>query len=561
MTYSILKTDGSTLTQIADGVLDQSTTDITLIGKNSTGYGLYVNDNFVRILENFANITQPSHPLVGQLWFDTTENRLKVYDGIVFKVSGGTIISNTAPSSITAGDLWIDSLRQQLYFNDGTSTKLAGPAYTAAQGITGFNVEDVLDTNGISHTILSLYVAQTLIGIFSKDNFTPATAIGGFTGSITTGFNVGSYSGIKFSTPTTQADYLLAPDGTHKTAANFLSTTDSSGTTGTITIQNSTPLVLGVGANTEIDTTASLFQIKSNTVNQNFGINTLNNSGLQNSLYINSANKYVGIYTNTPTSTLDVNGDVTVEGNLTVKGSTLTVSTTVINIADKYITLGQVQTPSNNTADGGGFTLAGGSDLDKQFLWSKTNASWNSSENINLVAGKSYYIGGFNVLGTSGGGAIALGSSVTSAPGLTSVGTLNGVNVSYLSIGGTGTESKIAYVNSGQSNGTIYLVPKGIGSVDVGGFTITNVANPVNTTDSANKTYVDTAISKAPLALSLTTTGLTNAQIAGNYLSKVFPSTEHPDNTISRIVCTDGGTTTVRQFQLLAGTWAFQTQL
>ena len=510
----------------------------------------------MHLLENFANVSQPIHPIVGQLWFDTSENRLKVYDGTVFKVSGGTIISTSVPSSITAGDLWIDSTRQQLYFNDGTSTKLAGPIYTASQGITGFNTEDVLDTNGINHTILLLYVSQTLIGIFSKDNFTPATSIAGFSGSITIGFNAGTYAGIKFSTPTTQADYLLAPDGSRKTSANFLSTTDSSSTIGTLTIQNTTPLVLGVGANTEIDTTSTLFQIKSNTVNQNFGINTLNNSGLQNSLYINSANKFVGIYTNTPTSTLDVNGDVTVEGNLTVKGNTLTVSTTVINISDKFITLGQIQTPTNSTADGGGIIVAGGADTDKQFLWNLSNLSWNSSENINLTAGKKFKIGGFDVLSQT-----QLGSTVTSAPGLVNVGTLAGVGVSYMNLGGTGTESTIAYVNSNQSNGTIYLLAKGTGSIDVGSFKITSVANPISSTDAANKNYVDTAISKAPLAISLTTTGLTNPQIAGNYLSKVFPGSEHPDNTIARVVCTDAGTTTVRQFQLLAGTWAYQTQL
>ena len=556
MTYLITKTDGSTLTQIADGVLDQTTTDLTLIGKNSSGYGNYIDNNFVHLLENFANASQPIHPIAGQLWFDTTENRLKVYDGVAFKVSAGTIISNTAPSGITAGDLWIDSSRQQLYFNDGTSTKLAGPIYTSSQGVTGFSTSDVLDTNGISRTILSLYVAQTLIGIFSKDNFTPAAAIGGYSGSITKGFNVGTYSGIKFSTPTTQADYLLAPDGSQKTAANFLSTTDSSSTTGTITIQNTTPLVLGVGANTEIDTTSTLFQIKSNTVNQNFGINTLNNSGLQNSVYINSASKYVGIYTNTPTSTLDVNGDVTVGGNLTVKGNTLTISTSVINIADKFITLGQVTAPNNTTADGGGFTIAGGLDTDKTFLWGISNLSFNSSENINITAGKAYKIGGFSVLSQT-----QLGTTVTSAPGLQSVGTLAGVSVSYMSLGGTGTESTISYTNSNQTNGTIYLVPKGIGSVDVSNFKITNLATPTNNGDAASKSYVDSAISKSPLAISLTTTGLTNAQVAGNYLSKVFPGAEHPDNTIARVVCTDGGTTTVRQFQLLAGTWAYQTQL
>jgi hypothetical protein len=144
---------------------------------------------------------------------------------------------------------------------------------------------------------------------------------------------------------------------------------------------------------------------------------------------------------------------------------------------------------------------------------------------------------------------------------LVSVGILDGVGVSYMTLGGTGVESTIAYTNSSQTNGTIYLVPKGIGTVDVSNFKISSVATPTNNDEAANKSYVDSAISKAPLAISLTTTGLTNPQIAGNYLSKVFPNTEHPDNTICRAVCTDGGTTTVRQFQLLAGTWAYQTQL
>ena len=154
MSYTITKTDGTTITQIVDGSLDQTSTDLTLIGKNLAGYGIFINENLVKLLENFASTSQPSYPLTGQLWFDTTENRLKVYDGNNFKVSGGTIVSKTPPSSISAGDIWIDSSNQQLYFNDGLSTKLAGPIYTATQGITGFNSEDVIDNVGVSHTIL-----------------------------------------------------------------------------------------------------------------------------------------------------------------------------------------------------------------------------------------------------------------------------------------------------------------------------------------------------------------------------------------------------------------------
>mgnify|MGYP003348881638 CR=1 FL=1 len=54
MSYIINKTDGVVLTEIIDGVVDQTVTDITLIGKNSTSYGEFVNENFVHMLENFA---------------------------------------------------------------------------------------------------------------------------------------------------------------------------------------------------------------------------------------------------------------------------------------------------------------------------------------------------------------------------------------------------------------------------------------------------------------------------------------------------------------------------
>lgn len=85
MTYKINKTDGSLITEVIDSAIDQTATDITLIGKNVSGYGEFINENFVKILENFANTSQPNNPLAGQLWFDTSENRLKVYDGLGFK--------------------------------------------------------------------------------------------------------------------------------------------------------------------------------------------------------------------------------------------------------------------------------------------------------------------------------------------------------------------------------------------------------------------------------------------------------------------------------------------
>jgi hypothetical protein len=171
MSYTINKTDGTVLTTIIDGTIDQVRTDLTLIGKSASAYGEYINENLVHLLENFANTSQPSNPISGQLWYDTLEGRLKVYDEYAgFKLTSGTIVSKIIPSSIAQGDIWIDTARQQLYFNDGVSTILAGPLDPA---ITGFKIVQVSDTAGTSHNVLVLTVGLTPLAIFSTVEFKP----------------------------------------------------------------------------------------------------------------------------------------------------------------------------------------------------------------------------------------------------------------------------------------------------------------------------------------------------------------------------------------------------
>jgi hypothetical protein len=194
MSYTINRTDGTELIKISDGNIDQVATDLTLIGKSASAYGEFLNENLVHLLENFANATRPSHPIQGQLWYDTVEGRLKVYDAAVgFKLTGGTIVSDVVPSSISQGDIWIDSIRQQLYFNDGTATILAGP-YDPA--VTGFTIVEVLDIYGLPHTILNVIIGTVLFGIFSNDTFTPDSTTLGYTGIIKSGLNLTSLSTI-----------------------------------------------------------------------------------------------------------------------------------------------------------------------------------------------------------------------------------------------------------------------------------------------------------------------------------------------------------------------------
>ena len=558
MTYTINKTDGTTLTQLVDGELNQTTTDLTLVGRNTSGYGQYINDNFLWLLENFANVSPPNNPIAGQLWFDTTENRLKVYDGDGFKVSGGTIVSPYPPSGITAGDIWIDSTSKQLRFSVGDGqTYLAGPIWSESQKTTGLYTEDVLDNVGVAHTVLHLAVAGAPIGLFSKDSFTPALPVFGFASPIEVGFNVSNTTtGIRFRVPVTQADSLLAADGSQKTASNFLSTTDDSATTGTISIQNVIPLVLGEGSSTEINVTPSVFQIKSNTSNQNYGINLLSATGLTTAFFINATTQRTGIYTPTPEATLDVNGDAIIRGNLEVLGDLITTYTTNVEIGDKLIQLATTATPTNNTADGGGISISAGTDVDKTFIWELINEQWTSSENLGLVSGKSFWIGDSEVLtGTS------LGENITSAPGIASLGALTTVQAGKLLIttGPSPTfDGIISYVNEDVIDGNIVLAPKGDGSVDVDESAIINLATPGPTdpdSNAANKGYVDNAIKIASLAISLDTTGRTDDQIAAAMLTKIFPVAEHTNGTIARVICTDGGNVTLRRFIISDNSW------
>ena len=97
MTYKINKTDGSLLVEIPDGSFNTDSTSITLIGKNVTSFGESINENLVKMLENFASTSQPENPIKGQLWFNTTTNRIYVYNGTEFRASGTPLISNSAP--------------------------------------------------------------------------------------------------------------------------------------------------------------------------------------------------------------------------------------------------------------------------------------------------------------------------------------------------------------------------------------------------------------------------------------------------------------------------------
>lgn len=529
MTYKINKTDGSLLAEIIDSAIDQTATDITLIGKNVAGYGEYINENFVKILESFANTSQPNNPIVGQVWFDTSENRLKVYDGSGFKSGSGPIVRGTQPAGLVQGDLWIDSLENQLYFYDGTDLQLAGPVYKDSQGLSGFTVDSIFDTNSVPRVIMRLWVGQTLIGIFSKEPipFTPRDSISGFTGEIKPGFNQGTLSGMKFNVTASSADTLIDPLGNEKTTESFMSTEANTSTVGTVTIQNSTPLIVGSTQNNEFRVDATSFQLVSNTSGQDYLFKVKNSTGLVDSLTIKSISERVGIFNVNPEYTLDVSGDLRVTGNLLVEGTQTTISTTQLTIEDKNIILANVDTPTDITAESAGITIKGATD--KTIVWSDHSSytSFDVSENINLASGKAIYIGGTEILT-----ATTLSSSVTSAPGLTSFGPQINITVDNLYLDGN-------RISSTDTNGNIELAPNGTGDISlIGSPKITGLADPVSDQDATTKLWTETFVKNRVIPLSLDITGLSDADIE-LVLEDIAPAASYLNGTEARIHCTE----------------------
>ena len=208
MAYTINLTDGSIFATVADGTINTSSSMI-LVGKNYAGYGEFLDENFIHLLENGSNTTAPGAPLTGQLWWDKTNNVMKVYNGTTFKVISAATASSSTPTSNVTGDLWFDTTNQQLKVYNGTQFILVGPASSSGQGTSGAIVATITDNLSVDHVVIQLYVQNTIVGIVSKDaTFTPQVPISGFT-TIRPGIQLSStVSNALFQGTSTNAELL-----------------------------------------------------------------------------------------------------------------------------------------------------------------------------------------------------------------------------------------------------------------------------------------------------------------------------------------------------------------
>jgi hypothetical protein len=550
MSYRINTTDGRLLVDLIDGKIDSSTTDLNLIGKNVSGFGEFLNENFVRLAENFSSSSPPSSPLKGQLWYDTTEERLKIYDGSQFKPTDTTIVSATNPG-LTSGGIWIDSSNRQLYFSDGTATVLAGPIYSVLQGETGFKVETVTDVSGNPKVIAKLMIGSIPVALISRESFTPSIQQTGFTGNILTGINIASNfsDSFKFYGEASSASSLKDNLGNVFSASDFLKATQNNTLTGTLYVKNNGGIRFGGNGEHLLRVAGNTVFAQNTLLNYNYSIQVTKSSGVTDAIYVNAANSRVGIFRNTPAYTLDVNGDLRVTGNLVVEGTSTSLQVSTVEVEDKNIEIAKASVLlSNADLDGAGIVIKSSSS-DKTILWENTGSNIAVSENLKIASGKVYKIGTDTVLSTT-----EIGTTVVSALGLTQIGTLQYLDVDNINL----NNNTISVSGSGlqiDSAGDINVVNNN---------KIVNLGNPTDPQDAATKFYVDSTIEAYPISLALDITGLNDTQI-GLVINDVAPATLYDNGKTARIhTFYYSGVSVIRGLKLYTvsgGNWVFTQNL
>ena len=328
MAYTINKTDGTNVLggtkTLADGTSDNSTS-LTLFGKSFSNFGEFLNENQIKLLENSASTTAPAAPLRGELWFDTTVNILKVYDGTSFKPAGGSKSSATAPTNPGAGDLWTDSDDDQLYVYTGSAWQLVGPVYTKGQTLSGWKIE-TLGSSGGNKVVSSMYAGNTRVAIVSKETFTPSVTQTGFA-EIKAGLTLNSTLGAVFDGTNTQATNIdvsttTNTSGTVIAGGNFLRADAADTTTGALTVDTNDGVIIGDAQELSITVSSNDVTVAQTSQDKDLKF-TVNDGGVTKTpLTLTGAD-----------GGIDMTGDLTITGNLTVSGE-FDKSGSVVNLID-----------------------------------------------------------------------------------------------------------------------------------------------------------------------------------------------------------------------------------
>ena len=280
MAYTINLTNGALFATIPDGTINTASS-MVLVGKNYAGYGEFLDENFIHLLESGSNATAPGAPLTGQLWWDSANGLMKVYNGTTFKTISASTAQSTPPTNNVQGDLWYDTVNEQLNVWSGTAFILVGPASSQGQGTSGAIVATVVDSSTLQdRVILELYAANSIVGIVSSAaTFTPQVAIAGFSNinpgvqlSTTVASGAATFYGTALDSQTL--------DGLDSAA--FLRSNANDTTSGTLGVLNDSGLSVGADSDARITVNAATSDvtIRNQTTGGNlyFGTNVAGNT-------------------------------------------------------------------------------------------------------------------------------------------------------------------------------------------------------------------------------------------------------------------------------------------
>lgn len=385
MAYEISYSDSlnkGTIT-VEDNTLNEETS-IKLPGRYVTSYGQAVAENFLHLLENFANTEPPQRPVEGQLWYDSTQgvDQLKVYDGTNWIASGGIKKAANEPevANSSAGDLWVNTDRQQVYLFTGSSWILVGPEFSDGL-LTGTQSEVIIGSDDAEYSVLTIRLEDKPAIIISAQSFIPKTAIAGFRSGIRAGVNITSITLenneiLKYYGNSEKAENLVIGSQVVP-AVNFLRGDQESKTDFKLKIKSDEGLELGSAGTFRVKNATSTGVIENSANNSSIDFRLNNGITTPTVLKVDAAER-VGINNTAPEQELDINGNLQINrkgglantGKIIVNGTQNSSGLTDASILTKG---GMVVSQDLNV--GGNITLVNGGQLTTGNILPNANSS------------------------------------------------------------------------------------------------------------------------------------------------------------------------------------------
>ena len=492
MAYTVNHTDVANKGSITveDNTINQQTS-LSLPGRNTTAYGTAIAENFLHLLENFANTTAPNNPTEGQLWYDNTAgvDQLKLYDGTTWISASGLKKATTAPGAAQSvtGDLWVDTDNQQLYLYTGSGWVLVGPTFSDGLS-TGVKPESIVGTNNVSYTCLVIEISAKTLAIYSTAAFTPKTTIAGFT-TINPGFNLSSAditgAGAGKYYGTAEKAEALVINNESIPATNFMRNDSTSQSLYPITVKNNGGITVGASSFFTMGVEGQAGIISHQTSGSNIDVRVNNNGSATTVMRIDSTAK-VGINNLSPDQALDVTGNIQLSNSLLVDGTTdaSTISTGSI------ITKGGVGIAKK---------LFVGSDTNLSGLTTTANIVPNANTSRNLGTANEQWL---NVYAQN------------------LIGNLTG-NVTGTVSGRSGSTDKLASSTTFQMNGDVTAPSFTFDGQDASSKTFTTT---ISNTFVANKTEVSSSLSTDEILLNRVTGDTGVYKVSRTNLFKAIPT-------------------------------------